>query len=215
MAILAHKPRSLGYEHLNDEELRHWHTYYRRRLALVEQDVAAEYPDLPPDELAAMIRSAADFYRCHVEACEHEEARRARAAQLGVPRDADHYAPAFLADLKQRVDLGGLLEYELGARLGKANRRGERRGPCPLCKPSDRSDCLVVHLADPADQWWYCHRCGLTGDAIDAISAAYGLPFRQAVALLAEKGGIPLPEAPQTTQAPRSHLRVREVRYVS
>ena len=96
-----------------------------------------------------------------------------------------------------------LLAHEFGARLGRANARGVRRGWCPVCKPSDRSTALAVHTGDADDQWFYCHRCGVHGDAYAAIQIAYGLPFREAVAKLAALGGMPLPEAAPTRSAPR------------
>ncbi|HET8626731.1 MAG TPA: CHC2 zinc finger domain-containing protein [Thermomicrobiales bacterium] len=182
----------LGYRWLTDDELARCGAFYRRRRALLDEEV-------PP----ALRADAAAWYDLHADACAAEEARRRRAATLGVPRDAPGYPPAFLTELKARVRLDDLLAHEFGARLGRANARGVRRGWCPVCKPSDRSTALAVHTGDADDQWFYCHRCGVHGDAYAAIQIAYGLPFREAVAKLAALGGMPLPEAAPTRSAPR------------
>ena len=197
-------PDHLGYRWLGDEELRHWLRHYRRHLALVDED----HPD------PGVRASTRAFLALQVAAAEAEEGRRRRAALRGVPRDADRFPAAWLADLKRGIALDVLAEDALGARLGPADRRGRRRGPCPLCTPSDRSACFVVHTADAANQRFHCFRCHAGGDAVTLIMHAYGDPFPAAVRRLAGFGDSALPPRPvpiappaSATAAPRFEFR--------
>ena len=104
---------------MGDEELRRWSQFYARRLTLVDEEVASPFEREPTRQFLAML----------VADAEREEASRARAATLGAPREPDRFPAAFIADLKSRVKLDELLEYEAGARLGRASERGVRRGP--------------------------------------------------------------------------------------
>jgi hypothetical protein len=174
-----------SWQLLTDDDLRRSLTMHRRALALVEDDETRDF-------LAALVEDGA-----------REDGRRDRAAALGVPRDAARFTADTLADIKGRIHLDQLCEHELGARLGR-ERHGVRRGPCPLCKPSEHSDCFAVHVADTADQWYYCHRCLATGDCFSAIMQACGVEFPEAVERLAREGGVPLPAKPRPTAAPAS-----------
>lgn len=184
MTSARQRATDLDYGLLADQDLRRWWRFYARRLCLVEEEV----------EEAGEPESARAFYAVHVEAAAREEASRERARARGVPRDADHFPRAFLDDLRRRVALDELLEHEWGARLGARTPGGQRRGPCPLCRTSPRSVCLVAYLADPDDQWFRCYSCWVTGDAFQAIALAYDLDFPDAVRRLAANGGIPCPE---------------------
>jgi hypothetical protein len=180
-----------GYRALHDDELRRRRREYQRALVLVEEDVAAAHGDLSPDELAERIAGGRAWYAQHLGECEREEARRERAAQLGVPRDADRYPPEFLDDLKRRVKLDELVEDELGATLGRASAKGVRCGRCPFHEDHDPS--FYVYTAPAAGQHFHCYGCGTHGDAIDAITIARRLDFREAVASLARDAGLALP----------------------
>lgn len=175
--------RDRSWRALTDEEVRHWLAMYRRRLATLDDDE-------PDPEVRESTR---DYLAMLTEDGEAEAARR---AVPGRGQALDRFTPAFLADLKARVMLDALCEHELGATLGKPTLGGVRRGPCPICGTSAHSDSFGVHTADPANQWYYCHRCGATGDAISAIMQAYGDPFPRAVERLARYGGVPVPPAP-------------------
>lgn len=176
---------------LTDEELRRYLTSYRRRLVLVDEEV-------PAGEVREHTRA---FLVALVETATAEDKRRDRAAVLGVPRDVNRFPEDWLADLKTRVMLDTLLEYEAGARLGRPNREGTRRGSCPFCKSSEHSDCFSVHTGDPADQWFYCFRCQCRGDAISAIMLAWGETFPQAVEHLARNGNVALPDPKEAERA--------------
>jgi hypothetical protein len=171
-----------SWRFMDDADLRSALTMHRRALALVDQ----ENPD--PD----IRESTRQFLSMLVTDGEAEEARRKWAERLGVPRDAERFAAGWLADLKSSVMLDTLLEHDAGARLGP-ERHGKRRGSCPFCKPSEQSDCFVVFTADPADQWYYCHRCGAAGDCFVAVMQCWGGRFVNAVEHLAHQRGVPLP----------------------
>lgn len=182
-----------SWQLLTDEELRRWLALYRRRLALVDAEIRDPFEREPTRQYLAML----------VGDAEREEAGRERAAELGVPRERDQFPQAFIADLKSRIKFDELLEYEAGARLGRAKARGVRRGPCPFCRASESSDCFAVHTAEATDQWYHCFRCAAAGDAISAIMQAYGDSFRSAVERLARSGNIPLPSPPPDPEAPQ------------
>jgi hypothetical protein len=191
-----------SWQLLTDEELHRWAGFYRHRLALVDAEVRDPFEREPTRQYLAMLVGDAT----------REEASRAQAAHLGVPRDRDHFPAEFVADLKARVKLDHLLEYEAGAQLKPASRRGVRRGPCPFCRASERSDCLAVYTADAADQHYFCHRCGAAGDAISAIMQVYGDSFRAAVERLAGFGGVPLPAPPPDPGGATGGRRMASIR---
>lgn len=185
------RPIDNTWRDLTDEELRRYLTSYRRRLVLVDEEVpAGEVREHTREFLAALVENA-----------EQEDKRRERAAALGVPRDVNRYPDEWLADLKGRTLLDELLIYEAGARLGKPNKEGTRRGPCPFCKTSEHSDSFTVHTGDPADQWFYCFACQCRGDAISALMLSWGETFPQAVEHLARNANVTLPDARTTERA--------------
>ena len=186
---------------LTDEELRRDRRRLERNVALADVDTRDEYPHLPPDELAALTANAREFHDALLADVLHEERRRALAAARGVPRDGDTFPRAWLDDLKRRADLAAVLEGELGVHLGRPNARGVRRGPCPVCGTSDRSDALTAHLGDTGDQWWHCHACHASGDCITAVQLGRGLTFVEAVRALAALGGVALPQPPRADDA--------------
>lgn len=167
---------------LADDELQHYLRQYKRDLALTESDDDRAY-------LAMLVGDA-----------EHEWSRRLRAADLGVPLDANRFTEQFIDDLKSRIMLDTLFEHEYGAQLGKANAAGWRHGPCPICD-SARRDCFGVFVKEAAEQRYKCFACGAGGDAINAIRQMYGDGFQQAIERLAQRGGIPLP--PKAPRDPR------------
>lgn len=185
-----------SWRDLPDIDLARYLTNYRRALVLLDEEE-------PDPEVRESTRA---WLTMLVTDAANEDERRDRAAELGVPRDAQAFPPAFIADLKASIRLDELLAYELGAQLGKPNRAGFRRGPCPICKTSERSDCFVVSTADANNQWWYCFRCISGGDAIDAMIEAYQEPFPDAVRRLADFGRIPLPAPPTQTAPPAKRL---------
>jgi len=177
--------RDHSWRGLSDEELRHYRREYQRQLATIE----TEYAD------AEVRESSRAYLAMLVAGAEAEVRHRKLAAKLGVPIDASRFPDAFVDDLKRRIRLDELCEYELGARLGKVNGAGWRHGDCPLCQ---HKDCFGVFVGDEAHQRYLCFSCGAGGDAIAAIMQAYGETFRVAIERLCKDARIPLPSKPST-----------------
>lgn len=193
-----------SWRDLSDADLARYLTSYRRAVVLLDEEVAD--PEVRESTRAWLEMLIAD--------ATSEDERRERAAELGVPRDAQTFPPAFIADLKANIHLDEMLIFEFGAQLGKANRAGIRRGPCPICKASESSTCFVVSTADRENQWWYCFRCLAGGDAIDVIVEAYRDSFPDAVRRLAAFGRIALPEPPTQAAAPAKRASAQGRRLV-
>lgn len=184
-------PLDHTWRDLADHDLARYLARYRRALATLDEE--------PLDEATRADTRA--FLRYVVAEATREEGRRVRAVARGVPRDKAPFPDGYVADLKARIHLDQLLEYELGAVLGRPGEKGTRRGPCPICRTSPRSVALAVYLADPADQRWWCFVGHHGGDAIDAIMVAYGESFPDAVRRLAAYGGVPLPDSREARRA--------------
>lgn len=177
-----------SWRFIPDEELRHYLREYQRQHANLEH----EYADTE-------IRESSRVYLVMlIGNAEAEVRRRKRAAKAGIQIDASRFAEEFVDDLKSRINLDDLCEYELGAKLGKVNGAGWRHGDCPLCT---HKDCFGVYVADEAHQRYLCFSCGAGGDAINAIMQAYSLSFRDAIERLCRDARIPLPSKP--TKDPR------------
>jgi len=172
---------------MDDADLCRALTMHRRALLLVDQ----ENPD---PEICEATRQ---YLTVLIDDAEAEDARRQRCVNLGIPRDAERFAPDFLSGIKANTRLDDLLVHEAGAKLGKASTKGIRRGPCPFCKTGPESTSFVVSVGDPANQWFYCFACLTGGDCFHAIMQSWGLEFPQAVEKLARDSNTPLPEKPK------------------
>ncbi len=175
---------------LADDELQHYLRQYKRDLALTESADDRDY-------LAMLVSDA-----------EQEWSRRLRAAEMGVPLDANRFTEQFIDDLKSRSMLDVLFEHEYGVKFGKVNASGWRHGDCPICL---HKDCFGVSVGDEHNQRYMCFSCPAKGDAINAIRQLYGDTFHRAIERLAKNGGIPLPPSPprvRPKQAPKKPSRV-------
>lgn len=172
---------------LSDEELRHYRREYQRQITALD----TEYPD------AELRESTRVYLAMLVDGAETEVRRRKRAAKAGVSIDASRFSESFVDDLKSRIKLDELCEYELGARLGRVNGAGWRHGDCPFPQCGHK-DCFGVYVGDACHQRYLCFSCGAGGDAINAIMHAYGDTFREAIERLCKDGGVPLPSKPST-----------------
>jgi hypothetical protein len=164
---------------LDDDALRRYSAQYRRRLALLDQEVPEDIRESTRAYLAALVEDAG-----------REQARREKCVALGIPIEGDRFPADFLDVLRRSTRLDALCEYHLGAQLGK-ERGGKRQGPCPICKHG--SNCFTVYLSDQADQHYWCFRCGARGNCFQAMMQAWGYNFPEAVKHLADEYHIPLP----------------------
>jgi hypothetical protein len=183
--------RLIGHEYdnswrnLSDEEIGRWLAMYQRDRATAGEEVAAD-----------VLASTCAFLDQLIADAKAEQARRKR---LHLPTSPARYTDDFLADLKRRIALDEMCEYELGARLGRKSASGIRQGPCPICRHGDH--CFTVYLRDGEEQRYYCYRCQARGDAISVIMQAYGDTFPEAVARLCKFGHVPLPDPQEARRA--------------
>ncbi|OZA30930.1 MAG: DNA primase [Hydrogenophilales bacterium 17-61-9] len=100
-------------------------------------------------------------------------------------RVAPEIAPEIIASIKSRVDIVGIVQEHVP--LKKAGK--EYKACCPF--HSEKTPSFTV---SPSKQFYHCFGCGERGDSIDWMVKYLGVPWREAVARLAEMAGIPLPE---------------------
>lgn len=106
------------------------------------------------------------------------------------------YSDAFLAELKDRVNLGELVARYV---VGLKGRGRERLGLCPF--HTERTPSFTVR----EDKGLYkCFGCGASGDAISFLRDLHGLEFDAAVAQLAGEVGMgPRQDGSRATLAPK------------
>lgn len=63
----------------------------------------------------------------------------------------------------------------------------------------------------PESQSFYCFGCGAGGDAISFIMRAENLEYIEAVKLLAEKAGLPMPENTAEDRTGKCRMRILEM----
>jgi phage/plasmid primase-like uncharacterized protein len=79
------------------------------------------------------------------------------------------------------------------------------RGPCPLCKPSERSTAFATR-----DGRWTCFRCGEHGDAIALVRHVLGVGFFQAATYVASVVGIDISDMGLTGDVEELDRRTRD-----
>lgn len=213
----------LGFREMRPDELADWHDYYRTSLATLDEEIIEDLPGMTSEELArlgpAMLVHVAErgldlpipaaelrestraVLTEHLAALEREQGRRARATELGVPLADRRFTDDFLADLRRRVNLDGVIEHESGIALGRRASNGSRRGPCPFCGAAPDSQAFAVYLKDPDAERYVCFKCGAKGNVFTAIQLIYRVGFRAAVEILASRCGVTPPEPPQPRPA--------------
>jgi DNA primase len=101
---------------------------------------------------------------------------------------------SFVEQLKQRLLLSSVVSQHV--RLVKRGR--DFWGPCPFHK--EQTPSFVVH--DDKGRY-HCFGCGADGDLIHFVESIRNVSFREAVAELSEKAGLPLPEESQQNRQER------------
>jgi DNA primase len=94
-------------------------------------------------------------------------------------------APGFIQELLSRVDIVDVVGRHVELRKGGAN----LMGLCPF--HGEKSPSFSV---SPSKQFYYCFGCGASGDAIKFLTEHTGIPFRDAVADLAQQVGLVVPD---------------------
>lgn len=215
---------------MTDAELAAALAFYARRRALVEEEVTEARPALTASDLAGchptlraeLVRrgrhvavavaelrdNARAYYDVRLGDLTHERARRQRAVARGAAGDGLRVPDEVIHEIKRRIRLDGAFEQETQTRLGRVSAAHERRGACPFC--GVRADPFTVHLANSGDEWYWCHACNQHGDVITLTAEVYELPWRDTVALLAQRCGIDWPPRQEArgSAAKRSYVDI-------
>ena len=93
----------------------------------------------------------------------------------------------YIADLRRALPLKDLLKEELDA-IGIGDMT---IGYCPF-EDVDRGSYLDRHFI-VTDSVYFCTKCGESGDVFDYVMKRDGVSFDEAVSILAEKTGKPVP----------------------
>lgn len=109
---------------------------------------------------------------------------------------------SFLLELKYRTDIEQLIGgYTQLKRSGR-----NLTGLCPF--HSEKSPSFVVYTEN---QSFYCFGCGAGGDAITFVRRAENLDYLEAVRLLADRAGLPMPDDGADDAQRRQRMRIQEM----
>jgi DNA primase len=97
----------------------------------------------------------------------------------------------FVEQLKSSVDIVGVVGEYVRLRKSGANRY---MGLCPF--HNEKTPSFTVHVVH---QFYKCFSCGAGGDVVKFVMEKEGLSFYEALKLLAERYGIPMPKRSQYT----------------
>ena len=92
----------------------------------------------------------------------------------------------FAQSVKQQVDIVKVIEGYI--RLRKAGAQNYS-GLCPFHK--EKSPSFSVHAVR---QFYHCFGCGVSGDVFSFVGKIENVSFPEAVRIVAQKAGIPLPK---------------------
>lgn len=112
----------------------------------------------------------------------------------------------FMAELRQRIDIVELIAQTVALR--PAGR--EFVGLCPFHEEKTPS----FHVSREK-QVYHCYGCQASGDALTFVMRTQGTSFPEAVAELAGRAGLPLPEQRPASEAERRRMGLREELYAA
>src|ERR1700675_3067219 len=100
----------------------------------------------------------------------------------------------FVEQLKSSIDIVKVVgEY---VRLRRVGATGRYLGLCPFHQEKTPS-----FNVNQARQFYKCFGCGVSGDALKFVMEVDGLTFPEALKLLAERNGIPMPKRTEYADA--------------
>ncbi|MGO9338384.1 MAG: DNA primase [Terracidiphilus sp.] len=123
--------------------------------------------------------------------------------QAGLILNTDPPVPDFAQTVKQQADIVKVIEGYI--RLRKAGAQNYS-GLCPFHK--EKSPSFSVHSVR---QFYHCFGCQASGDVFSFVGKIENVPFPEAVRIVAQKCGIPLPkrEFSSPEQAAESRQRTK------
>ncbi|SEO35722.1 DNA primase [Salinihabitans flavidus] len=105
--------------------------------------------------------------------------------------------PGFLDDLRSRISLSQVVGRKVVWDPRKSNQgKGDLWAPCPFHQEKTAS----FHV-DDRKGFYYCFGCHAKGDAISFIRETENVGFMEAVEILAQEAGMPMPERDPAAQA--------------
>lgn len=96
---------------------------------------------------------------------------------------AGGFTPEFLEELKYKCDIVEVISGYIPLQ----KKGGRYFGCCPFHNEKTASFCVN-------NGWYHCFGCGASGDVVKFVMEMESISFYDAVKLLAEKAGMPLPE---------------------
>lgn len=118
-------------------------------------------------------------------------------AGLTVPAVSD-----FAQSVKQQVDIVKVIEGYIRLRSAGAQRF---KGLCPFHKEKTPS----FNVNGGSQQFFYCFGCQATGDVFSFVGKIENVTFPEAVRIVAQKAGIPLPKREFSSPEEAAEARVR------
>ena len=108
----------------------------------------------------------------------------------------------FMMELKARSDI----EEIVGAYVNVKRRGRNLVGLCPF--HSEKTPSFTVY---PDSQSFYCFGCGAGGDVVTFVRRIENLDYIEAVKLLAQRAGIPMPEDGYDDSFAKLKTRILEI----
>ncbi len=112
--------------------------------------------------------------------------------------------PGFLDELRNRLSLGQVVGRKVMWDTRKSNQgKGDLWAPCPFHQEKTAS----FHV-DDRKGYYYCFGCHAKGDAISFVRETENVDFMEAVKILANEAGMPVPERDPQAQQKADHRTV-------
>ncbi|SDD73111.1 DNA primase [Paracoccus isoporae] len=99
-------------------------------------------------------------------------------------------SPAFLDELRNRVPVSRIVGRKVTWDLRRSNQaKGDWWAPCPF-----HGEKTASFHVDDQKGFYYCFGCHAKGDALSFLRDSDGLDFIEAVKVMAQEAGLPMPE---------------------
>lgn len=112
------------------------------------------------------------------------------------------FEPQFIEEVKYRNPIENVVSSYVTLKRAGSN----LTGLCPF--HSEKTPSFSV---SPENNLFYCFGCGAGGDTVTFIMKAEGLDYPSAIAFLAERAGIPIPESTREQETGSKRSRILEM----